>query len=608
MIEYVAAAIAGAILASVILMMTRLLSQQREQFTALQTSINQQLDTIRQDGLQSRQRVEGIAADLNGLRERLGDLMASRHDTDSQLVRVLHDARQAIDKLSASTGAIGLLDKKLDGIFERLEPKARAADEPYGQRSTKPFPGFATRDDGLIGGLVGSPKRDYVTPYSVDFPYFQTDDGDTAAGEVVLHPPLEGGAAVAYPDTAADYGLDRIFTTGSPYSVRGSARRFRSAGFAPAPAGAAPSNPPSGGVALDLPGGAAPAPPAGVMPESVATTDAEVEKRRIVDLMFATTRKYEDAQERFTGERSPTITFGQANVRIPEAHLPGELERPHNYTLLSFTVWRQTEDPKKHFVIRDINILPKERWAEILSTMPSDDALVFVHGFNTSFEDALYRNAQIVWDLKFKGAAVLFSWASRGAIRDYVYDRDSASTAVKPFIEVLELLTSQQNIKQIHILAHSMGNQVVLNALANYPLTKTLNIGELIMAAPDVDRDLYTSIAPDARRHTKGMTLYASAADRALAASKILAGDIPRAGDVPEGGPIVLETIDSIDATSLGEEIFGLNHATFAKSLSILNDVYLLLGGKRLPRVLEIISVPEGVIPPKYWQYRGSRS
>jgi esterase/lipase superfamily enzyme len=205
---------------------------------------------------------------------------------------------------------------------------------------------------------------------------------------------------------------------------------------------------------------------------------------------------------------------------------------------------------------------------------------------------------------------VLFSWPSRGAVIDYGYDRDSAAGARKPFIKVLELLASRENIKQIHVLAHSMGNQVVLDALANHqPGGTPLKLGQLIMAAPDVDRNLYESIAPDARKFTSGMTLYASAADKALAASRILAGrNVPRAGDVPSDGPIVLDDIDSFDATSLGEEILGLNHGTFAKSLSILNDVYLLLlSGRRPPRVLEVEAVPEGADPPKYWRYIGAR-
>ncbi len=36
------------------------------------------------------------------------------------------------------------------------------------------------------------------------------------------------------------------------------------------------------------------------------------------------------------------------------------------------------------------------------------DALIFVHGFNTSFDDAAFRMAQIVWDLGYRGLPVLF--------------------------------------------------------------------------------------------------------------------------------------------------------------------------------------------------------
>ncbi|MBV9521160.1 MAG: alpha/beta hydrolase, partial [Alphaproteobacteria bacterium] len=135
-----------------------------------------------------------------------------------------------------------------------------------------------------------------------------------------------------------------------------------------------------------------------------------------------------------------------------------------------------------------------------------------------------------------------------------------------------------------------------------------LKLGQLIMAAPDVDSDLYKASAVAIRKLTKGMTLYASAADKALLASKMLAGSIARAGDVSVDGPIVIEKIDSIDATLLGEEMFGLNHSTYATSLSILNDVLLLLKGNPLRRVIEMSSVPEGVPSPRYWRYVTART
>ena len=39
-----------------------------------------------------------------------------------------------------------------------------------------------------------------------------------------------------------------------------------------------------------------------------------------------------------------------------------------------------------------------------------DQALVFVHGYNVSFDDAIFRTAQIAKDIDFDGPAVTFSW------------------------------------------------------------------------------------------------------------------------------------------------------------------------------------------------------
>ncbi len=38
-----------------------------------------------------------------------------------------------------------------------------------------------------------------------------------------------------------------------------------------------------------------------------------------------------------------------------------------------------------------------------------------MHGYNTSFDNALYRTAQIAYDLDFDGATFLYSWPSGGA-------------------------------------------------------------------------------------------------------------------------------------------------------------------------------------------------
>ncbi len=165
----------------------------------------------------------------------------------------------------------------------------------------------------------------------------------------------------------------------------------------------------------------------------------------------------------------------------------------------------------------------------------------------------------------------------RGHIIDYLYDRDSALGARGAFVELLRNIRAA-GVQRVHVLAHSMGNLVVLNALAHHThQTDPLGIAEVMMAAPDIDRDHYLGIAPKVRAAVSGMTLYASSADRALAASKAVAGDIPRAGDVPVSGPVLVKGVESIDVTPIGAELFGLGHGAFAQTRSILNDVHLLV-------------------------------
>lgn len=393
---------------------------------------------------------------------------------------------------------------------------------------------------------------------------------------------------------------------------------------APAPAAAMPAVP----APPPLPKGLVPAPSIGKnlggqfafpIAESAGGADAlsspEIAAPRInrhartVDLLFATTRKPADSsQDAFSGERNDdVVTYGAASVRIPEKHRIGAVELPWKLKVFSFTLYEEERDETRHFVTRSLSVLTLDDWQSAIASFGETDALVFVHGFNTSFENGLYRFAQIIWDLKYAGLPVLFSWPSRGRIRDYGYDSVSALNASDSFADVLQRISEQRNIKRVHILAHSMGNLVVLEALAKHQNAGLFRIGELMMAAPDVDRDRYRKIAPKARRAASGMTLYASAADLALLASKILAGQVPRAGDVPPDGPIVVPGIDSIDVTALGAEMFDLGHSAYAETKSVLNDIVGVLAGTRPPhkRMVEINGIPDGIDPPTYWRYGG---
>ena len=330
---------------------------------------------------------------------------------------------------------------------------------------------------------------------------------------------------------------------------------------------------------------------------------------RIVDLLFATNRESDEENRDtfFTGERADKLVYGSATVRVPENHRLGKIEQPFQLTIFSFPIWRQERRSEQHFVLNRVALLGPLEWQDTINSSGATDAFVFVHGFNTSFTEALFRCAQIAWDLKLRSLPVVFSWPSRGRVVDYLYDRESAMAARQPFLEFLQSLTEDTGIERVHILSHSMGNQVVLEALAHHPhQLQPLKISELMMAAPDVDANVYRNLVARIAQSVRGMTLYASSVDRALAASRSIAGNMPRAGDVLATGPVLVEGVDAIDVTGLGADILGLNHGVFAQNRSILNDVSIVMKtGERPPhnRLADIRCVPEGDTDPRYWKY-----
>lgn len=345
-------------------------------------------------------------------------------------------------------------------------------------------------------------------------------------------------------------------------------------------------------------------------PELCTAVPPAASSQRLVEFLFATTRAPQPGIQRvsFSGERGAGMTFGAARVRIPEDHKIGKIELPSKTTFISFEIYEQKTDPKKHFIIKEVRTLSPSEWNSIITQKGTDEALIFVHGYNTSFDESLYRMAQIVWDLQYRRTAVLFTWASRGSTLNYVYDRESALIAASHFTELLRNLTKQLGVKRLHVLAHSMGNFVAMEAMKGQTtLADPLRIAELIMAAPDVDRDYFSLHGPDLAKLTSGTTLYASSADKAISISRALAGGVPRAADVVDARPLIVNGVEAIDVTAIGSEMLGLNHDVFASRRHVMNDIGLLLSSNpRKPphqRLVEILAMPEGSLPPQYWRY-----
>ena len=398
---------------------------------------------------------------------------------------------------------------------------------------------------------------------------------------------------------------------------------------APAPQQSMPPPPPSASQPEPEPEANAGAPPpvteeeptAGAPPPVPPAAGGEAPPKDewdVVPVYFGTDRARDDANTKrlnYGSLRGRRLELGMALVTVPKVHTVPQIERPWALQIpfTNVTIYEEAEDPKSHFTMKEIKTLSE---AELLALVKErlaasqrfkDHAVVFIHGYNTSFDFAIYRTAQVAYDLKFDGAAFAYSWPSGGGLASYTYDRESSGQAEPYLKEFMKLVVAKSGAKSVSIIAHSMGNQPTLQVLRDLKRdsdTAGIKISQIILAAPDVDRDNFENIAKEIRGLASGVTLYAAANDRALRVSRNFYGGIPRAGDVPDGGPLVLEGVDTIDVTGASMDSLGLNHSGYAENNALLDDIARLIEtGTRPPNVrtpsLEPITGGAGT----YWRY-----
>ena len=270
------------------------------------------------------------------------------------------------------------------------------------------------------------------------------------------------------------------------------------------------------------------------------------------------------------------LELGVCEVSIPRQHLPGLLEAP------SITRFELREDPDLHIILLSAQPLPTSNFYQQLDDHvrrgTSHELFVFVHGFNVTFADATRRAAQIAHDLPYNGTPVVFSWPSqgRGDPLAYTTDENTADWAVHHLEAFLAQLLQHHRPERLNLVAHSMGNRVLTEALSNLALRKQINgpFRELVFAAPDIDAGKFRDVVgPAMAPLAKQVTLYASANDEALRLSKQAHG-YPRAGDTGDS-LVVVSGIDTIDVSQVDTTLLG--HSYYGDNISVLEDLFHLL-------------------------------
>jgi esterase/lipase superfamily enzyme len=305
---------------------------------------------------------------------------------------------------------------------------------------------------------------------------------------------------------------------------------------------------------------------------------------------FATVRVYYGTNRAPSGDLKPATFYGNArgelqygylDVTIPRVHQEAELETQPRW--LEYTLSTDKATMRSHYVLLDkVAPLPKDEFVRSLHQQVNDtkskDIFIFVHGFNNSFEDSARRVAQLAYDLDFDGTPMLYSWPSQASASAYTVDEATVGISGRRLSDFLETVVAQSGAQRIHLIAHSMGNRALIEALQTYlarraPENRQHIFGQIVLTAPDVDRDYFTDAIQSLSGSAERVTLYASDNDYALHTSQIIHG-APRAGTA--GDVIVrLAGLDSIDMSSVPADALG--HSYFAANSGAIFDMFRLL-------------------------------
>lgn len=237
-----------------------------------------------------------------------------------------------------------------------------------------------------------------------------------------------------------------------------------------------------------------------------------------VDVLVATTRRSSATPGvLFSGERGKEPQVTEIAVSIPPdaARESGQVQWPS----------KLPANPAKEFATVSVTpMTPQSSQGWLRQHLPkSRRVLVFVHGFNNRYEDAIYRFAQIVHDSKADVAPVLFTWPSRGSIFAYNYDKESTNYSRDALEMMLRRLANEPSVGEVTVMAHSMGSWLTVEALRQMAIRDgrvAPKIQNVILASPDLDVDVFGRQLAELGAKRPRFTLFVSQDDRALSLSR----------------------------------------------------------------------------------------
>ncbi len=329
---------------------------------------------------------------------------------------------------------------------------------------------------------------------------------------------------------------------------------------------------------------------------------------------YETVRVFFGTNRRATGDEDPedafdwrpdNLSYGSVTVTVPKDRVLGSIPRPQIWDLrgardgVHIVLKRiETDDDAEAFTVR---LKQSIDYGARQSEDGVSEAFIYVHGHGETLASAARQTAQLAVDLDMRHGATFYSWPS-GMMLGYVTSHDNVAPSIRHLKSFITLVANRSGADRVHIIAHSMGNRLLLSALeglaedtqnADKPL-----LDEVIWAAPDVDAVQFARRVQNvqATSLTRRMTLYSSEHDLALRVSRWLVGDHPRAGQSPPL-PEVASRVQTVDTSLVSRGFLG--HFDF--STGAINDMRAVIWlslttGDRCPLVNR--ELDDGIV---YW-------
>jgi esterase/lipase superfamily enzyme len=281
--------------------------------------------------------------------------------------------------------------------------------------------------------------------------------------------------------------------------------------------------------------------------------------------VFIGTTRGRDEQGAFDGSRVDQLHYARYEVSVPPDRQSGEIKWPPKTGRI---------DPKTEFLTTREEIFANEAsFGRDLSAALQEtggEAMIFVHGFNTTFSEGMYRIVQLSYDLDLPGVVINYSWPSAALPLAYAYDRDSALFA-RDGLEELINQVERAGARRVILVAHSLGSALMMETLRQIAIRGDMDrlsrISSVILISPDIDVDVFHAQAKTIPRLPQPFVVFTSERDRVLKLSARLSGQPDRLGTLTDLTRVADLPVTFLDTMAYSS---GVGHFNVGNSPSLI--------------------------------------